>query len=113
MHATSLIFGRRHDVRPPRLFSPARKLVSVGEAVGTGTMRFQSGQPVMGFTGRGGFAEEAAVTRDDPIRVPDGLPFKIAKALGALVNAVTSSDDKLARVLRAGRRCTGRPDAAR
>src|SRR5262249_43679273 len=57
----ALIIEDKYQIKPPLPFSPGGELAGVVDAVGDGVTRFQPGQPVIGFTGWGAFAEQAVV----------------------------------------------------
>ena len=50
-------------------------------ANGSGASRFRPGDAVIGFTGWGGFAQQAVVAEDRLFAMPEGLPFDIAGTL--------------------------------
>jgi len=74
----SLIIQDKYQIKPPLPFSPGGELAGVVDAVGEGVTRFKSGQPVIGFTGWGAFAEEIVVAQDRLTPMPEGMPFEIA-----------------------------------
>ena len=74
----ALIIEDKYQIKPPLPFSPGGELAGVVDAVGEGVTRFQTGQPVIGFTGWGAFAEQAMVPQDRLIPMPDGMPFDVA-----------------------------------
>jgi len=74
----ALIIEDKYQIRPPLPFSPGGELAGVVDAVGEGVTRFQTGQPVIGFTGWGAFAEQAVVPQDRLIPMPDNMPFEVA-----------------------------------
>ena len=77
----SLIIQNRYQLKPPLPFTPGGELAGVVARVGEGVTRFQPGQQVIGFTGWGAFAEEAAVPEDRLIPMPEGMPFEVAGSL--------------------------------
>src|SRR5215475_3515563 len=74
----ALIIEDKYQIKPPLPFSPGGELAGVVDAVGEGVKRFQTGQPVIGFTGWGAFAEQAVVPQDRLIPMPDSMPFEVA-----------------------------------
>jgi NADPH2:quinone reductase len=74
----SLIIQNKYQFKPPLPFSPGGEFAGIISAVGEGVTRFTVGQPVLGFTGWGAFAEELAVPEDRLIPMPDGMSFDIA-----------------------------------
>ena len=74
----ALIIEDKYQIKPPLPFSPGGELAGVVDAVGEGVTRFQTGQPVIGFTGWGAFAEQAVVPQDRLIPMPDNMPFEVA-----------------------------------
>jgi NADPH2:quinone reductase len=74
----TLIIQDKYQFKPPLPFTPGGELAGVVTAVGEGVTRITSGQPVVGFTGWGAFAEYAVVPQDRVMALPDGIPFDIA-----------------------------------
>src|SRR5262245_42496143 len=67
----ALIILDKYQIKPPLPFSPGGELAGVVDAVGSGVTRVKPGQPVIGFTGWGAFAEEALVPQDRLIPMPE------------------------------------------
>jgi NADPH2:quinone reductase len=74
----SLIIQNQYQIKPPLPFSPGGELAGEIIEVGPGVSRYRVGQRVIAFTGWGGFAEQALVSQDRLIPMPEGMPFDIA-----------------------------------
>jgi NADPH2:quinone reductase len=74
----SLIIQDKYQLKPPLPFSPGGEFAGVVTRCGEGVRHLQTGQPVIGFTGWGAFAEEIVEREDRLFAMPDGLPFDIA-----------------------------------
>jgi NADPH2:quinone reductase len=73
-----LIIQDKYQIKPPLPFTPGGELAGTVLAVGPAVTRFAVGQPVIGFTGWGAFAEQALVEEERLIPLPDGMPFVVA-----------------------------------
>lgn len=76
----TLIIQNLYQFKPALPFSPGGELAGVVKAVGEGVKHLQIGQPVLAFTGWGGFAEEVLADGKQVIPLPPGLDFTIAAA---------------------------------
>ena len=73
-----LIIQDKYQIKPPLPFTPGGELAGTVLAIGSEVTRFAVGQPVIGFTGWGAFAEQALVEEERLIPLPDGMPFVVA-----------------------------------
>jgi NADPH2:quinone reductase len=73
-----LIIQDKYQIKPPLPFTPGGELAGTVLAVGAAVTRFAVGQPVIGFTGWGAFAQQALVDEERLIPLPDGMPFVVA-----------------------------------
>lgn len=76
----TLIIQNLYQFKPALPFSPGGELAGVVKAVGEGVKRLQVGQPVLAFTGWGGFAEEVLADAKQVVPLPPGLDFAVAAA---------------------------------
>jgi NADPH:quinone reductase len=76
-----LIIEDKYQIKAPLPFSPGGEFSGVVAANGPGASRFQPGDAVIGFTGWGGFAQQAVVAEDRLFAMPHGLAFDIAGTL--------------------------------
>ncbi|MDI1302685.1 MAG: NADPH:quinone oxidoreductase family protein [bacterium] len=76
----TLIIQNLYQFKPALPFSPGGELAGVVKAVGEGVKHLQVGQPVLAFTGWGGFAEEVLADSKQVIPLPPGVDFTIAAA---------------------------------
>lgn len=74
----TLIIQNKYQIKPPLPFSPGGELAGTVRAVGEGVTRVRVGQPVIGFTGWGAFAECVLVPQERIIPTPAGMPFDVA-----------------------------------
>lgn len=74
----TLIIQNKYQIKPPLPFSPGGELAGTVRAVGEGVKRVRVGQPVIGFTGWGAFAQCVAVPQERIIPMPEGMPFDVA-----------------------------------
>lgn len=77
-----LVVSGRYQILPPRPFVPGKELAGTVRAVGAGVSGFAPGDRVLGQLEHGAFAELAIVNAADTFRLPDGLGFADATALG-------------------------------
>lgn len=76
----TLIIQNLYQFKPALPFSPGGELAGVVKAVGEGIKHLQPGQPVLAFTGWGGFAEEVLADARQIVPLPPGLDFSVAAA---------------------------------
>jgi NADPH2:quinone reductase len=76
----TLIIQNLYQFKPPLPFSPGGELAGVVKAVGEGVKHLQVGQPVLAFTGWGGFAEEVLAEAKQVVPLPPGLDLAVAAA---------------------------------
>lgn len=76
----TLIIQNLYQFKPPLPFSPGGELAGVVKAVGEGVKHLQVGQPVLAFTGWGGFAEEVLADARQVVPLPPGLDMAVAAA---------------------------------
>jgi NADPH2:quinone reductase len=74
----SLIIQDKYQLKPPLPFSPGSELAGVAKALGEGVTRYRVGQPVIGFTGWGAYAQAVVVPQERLIPMPEGMPFDVA-----------------------------------
>jgi len=77
-----LVVSGRYQILPPRPFVPGKELTGTVRAIGVGVSGFALGDRVLGQLEHGAFAEQAVVNAADTFRLPDGLGFADATALG-------------------------------
>jgi len=78
----TLVVSGRYQILPERPFTPGKELAGIVRAVGTGVSGFAPGDRVLSQVEHGAFAEQAIVDPADTFRLPDGLGFAEATALG-------------------------------
>ncbi len=78
----TLVVSGRYQILPERPFVPGKEIAGVVRAVGAGVSGFAPGDRVLSQLEHGAFAEQALVTPEDTFRMPDGLGFAEATALG-------------------------------
>ncbi|HET8730201.1 MAG TPA: NADPH:quinone oxidoreductase family protein [Moraxellaceae bacterium] len=76
----TLIIQNLYQFKPPLPFSPGGELSGIVKAVGEGVKQLQVGQPVLAFTGWGGFAEEVVAQAKQVVPLPPGLDMAVAAA---------------------------------
>ncbi|MCC2637350.1 MAG: Quinone oxidoreductase [Moraxellaceae bacterium] len=76
----TLIIQNLYQFKPALPFSPGGELAGVVKAVGEGVKHLQPGQPVLAFTGWGGFAEEVLADVKQVVPLPPGLDPAVAAA---------------------------------
>lgn len=76
----TLIIQNLYQFKPALPFSPGGELSGVVKSVGEGVKHLQPGQPVLAFTGWGGYAEEVCADARSVIPLPPGLDMKVAAA---------------------------------
>lgn len=77
-----LVVSGKYQVLPQRPFSPGKDFAGVVLEVGEGVDKFAPGDRVLCHVEHGGFAEQALVTQHQAFRLPDGLSFIDAAAMG-------------------------------
>lgn len=77
-----LVVSGKYQILPPRPFTPGKDLAGVVRAVGAGVSGFAPGDRVMAQVEHGAFAEQAVVTPAQSYKLPDGLSFDAAAAMG-------------------------------
>jgi NADPH2:quinone reductase len=75
-----LIIQNKYQFRPPLPFSPGGEVAGTIKALGEGVTGVNIGDPVIGSTGWGGFAEEALCDAGRLIPLPQGIDFVHASA---------------------------------
>lgn len=78
----ALVVSGAYQTLPERPFTPGKDLAGVVRAVGYGVSDFKPGDRVMSQVEYGAFAEEAVVSPHQTYRLPDGLDFEAAAAMG-------------------------------
>ncbi|HEX4869274.1 MAG TPA: NADPH:quinone oxidoreductase family protein, partial [Moraxellaceae bacterium] len=76
----TLIIQNLYQFKPALPFSPGGELAGVVKAVGEGVKHLQAGQPVLAFTGWGGFAEEVLADAKQVVPLPPGVDMAVAAA---------------------------------
>ena len=76
----TLIIQNLYQFKPPLPFSPGGELSGIVKAVGEGVKHVQVGQPVLAFTGWGGFAEEVLAQAKQVVPLPPGVDMAVAAA---------------------------------
>jgi NADPH:quinone reductase len=77
-----LVVAGKYQVLPKRPFTPGKDFAGVVLDVGEGVKRFGRGDRVLCHVEYGGFAEQALVTEHQAFKLPDGLSFVDAAAMG-------------------------------
>jgi NADPH2:quinone reductase len=77
-----LVVSGRYQVLPNRPFTPGKDLAGVVFRVGEGVTGFSSGDRVLCHVEHGAFAEQILVTPAQTFKLPDGLSFSHAAAMG-------------------------------
>lgn len=77
-----LVVSGKYQILPPRPFTPGKDLAGVVRSVGEGVTGYAPGDRVMAQVEHGAFAEEAIVTPAQSYKLPDGLSFQAAAAMG-------------------------------
>jgi len=76
----TLIVQGKYQFKPEMPFAPGGELAGVVERVGAKVTNVKPGDRVIGFTGWGAFAEEAAVDANVLVPMPEGLDYVTAAA---------------------------------
>ncbi|MFG1300057.1 NADPH:quinone oxidoreductase family protein [Xanthobacter sp. V3C-3] len=77
-----LVVSGKYQILPPRPFTPGKDLAGVVREVGAGVTGFAPGDRIMAQVEHGAFAEQATVTPAQSYKLPDGLSFEAAAAMG-------------------------------
>lgn len=77
-----LVVSGKYQVLPSRPFSPGKDFAGIVLDVGDGVTGFAAGDRVLCHVEYGGFAEQALVTEHQTFKLPDGLSFVDAAAMG-------------------------------
>lgn len=72
----------KYQLRPELPFAPGKEGAGVVTAVGPGVTRFRPGDRVMVQADWGAFAEKATAREHECYRIPDGIGFDVAAAIG-------------------------------
>ncbi|WP_454914769.1 NADPH:quinone oxidoreductase family protein [Xanthobacter sediminis] len=78
----ALVVTGKYQLLPERPFTPGKDLAGVVRAVGPGVSEFAPGDRIMAQVEYGAFAEQAIVRPSEAFRMPDGLSFEAAAAMG-------------------------------
>jgi NADPH:quinone reductase len=76
-----LICQGKYQIKPPTPFVPGSEVAGLVSSVGPGIDGVTAGDPVIAFTGMGGFAEQVLVPVLSLVPMPDALGFEQAAAL--------------------------------
>ncbi|MFG1193109.1 NADPH:quinone oxidoreductase family protein [Xanthobacter flavus] len=77
-----LVVSGKYQILPPRPFTPGKDLAGVVRAVGEGVTGYAPGDRIMAQVEHGAFAEQAVVTPAQSYKLPEGLGFEAAAAMG-------------------------------
>lgn len=77
-----LVVSGKYQILPPRPFTPGKDLSGVVRAVGADVTGYAPGDRIMAQVEHGAFAEQAVVTPAQTYKLPDGLSFEAAAAMG-------------------------------
>ncbi|KPH80323.1 NADPH:quinone oxidoreductase family protein [Bosea vaviloviae] len=78
----TLVISGKYQVLPPRPFTPGKDFAGVIRAVGPNVTDFAPGDRVMAQVENGAFAEQAIARADQTYKLPDGMSFTAAAAMG-------------------------------
>ncbi|WP_454919045.1 NADPH:quinone oxidoreductase family protein [Xanthobacter sediminis] len=78
----ALVVTGKYQLLPERPFTPGKDLAGVVRATGPGVSGFAPGDRIMAQVEYGAFAEQAIVHPSEAFRMPDGLSFEAAAAMG-------------------------------
>ena len=78
----TLVVSGKYQILPPRPFAPGKDLAGIVQAVGAGVTDFAPGDRIMGQVEHGAFAGQALVSPSQAFRLPDGMEFAEAAAMG-------------------------------
>lgn len=74
----TLIIQGKYQFKPPLPFSPGSEIAGIVKEVGPGVTSVKVGDPVIVFTGHGGFAEEVVAEASQLIPMPPQVDFPLA-----------------------------------
>ncbi|WP_385932426.1 NADPH:quinone oxidoreductase family protein [Tianweitania sediminis] len=77
-----LVMEGRYQVKPPLPFSPGKAAAGVVSALGEGVTRLAVGDKVAAQVEYGAYAEKLLARDESCFRIPDGMTFETAAALG-------------------------------
>lgn len=77
-----LVISGKYQVLPQRPFTPGKDFAGVVLDIGSGVTRVAPGDRVLCHVEHGGFADQALVTEHQTFKLPDGLSFVDAAAMG-------------------------------
>ncbi|SEH88566.1 NADPH:quinone oxidoreductase family protein [Tardiphaga sp. OK245] len=77
-----LVVSGKYQILPPRPFTPGKDFSGVVLGVGEGVSRVAAGDRVLCHVENGGFAEQAVVAEHQVFKMPEGLSFASAAAMG-------------------------------
>lgn len=77
-----LVVSGKYQILPPRPFVPGKDLAGIVRATGPGVEGFAPGDRIMAQVENGAFAEQAIVRPFQAYRLPDGMSFEAAAAMG-------------------------------
>ncbi len=77
-----LVVSGKYQILPPRPFTPGKDLAGIVRTVGDGVADYAPGDRVMAQVENGAFAEQAIATPAQSFKLPDGLSFEAAAAMG-------------------------------
>jgi len=77
-----LVIEGKYQVKPPLPFSPGKAAAGRVAALGEGVRNFSIGEPVAVQVEYGAYAEKVRARAESCFRIPDGMPFEKAAALG-------------------------------
>src|SRR6516162_4850483 len=72
----ALLVQGLYQVKPPLPFSPGMELAGIVKEVGTGVAGLKTGDRVIAFPGRGGFAQECLVSAKSVSPLPSEMNFE-------------------------------------
>jgi NADPH:quinone reductase len=76
-----LVVQGKYQFRPALPFSPGGEIAGIIKEVGEGVTRLKVGDPVLGVSTHGGFAEEALVDASALVPIAQGIDFTVAAAV--------------------------------
>jgi NADPH2:quinone reductase len=74
----TLIIQGKYQFKPPLPFSPGSEIAGIVKEVGPGVKSVKVGDPVIVFTGHGGFAEEVVAEASQLMPMPPQVDFPLA-----------------------------------
>lgn len=74
----TLVIQGKYQFKPPMPFSPGSEIAGIVKEVGPGVASVKVGDPVIVFTGHGGFAEEVVAEASQLIPMPPQVDFPLA-----------------------------------